>query len=620
MKKYISICMVILITCLTSCDDSFLDRTPIDKETEPTVFTNYDNFKKYAWGFYNATNGLIAYQSYPQEGDVSDMMYYAKNTQGDWNYKGGFGWVFNLISEATISSAAWNFEYIRSVNIMLDNIDGSEMTDKDKEHWRGVGYFFRAHAYFEMMKNYGDLPWLEHVVSTGDKDIIYGKRDSRELIANNILENLLYAESHIYANGDGDNTVNPNVVRALISRFGLWEGTWRKYQGSVDGVDGTKYLEASVKASQNLIDQNLGLMSNYDDVFNSMSLSGQKSILLYRSYLENEDKKGHDLVNRTRGELMFEATKKMVEHYLCADGRPISTSALYDGDASVYKEFRNRDHRLYYTVCPPYKVNVPVDLASWSYTGVAEDQEYIDYLNNLVMTTSKSGDKGKILPLGTDTYVARIPNLTSVKVAGIETQTGYYMYKYYNSHDGYKTNSLQGTDGPIFRMGEILVNHAEAMFELGRFNQAVADATINKLRVRAGVLGMVVANIDASFDTYRDTDVDPVLWEIRRERCVELIGSGFRYHDIKRWKKGTYLNDQPVGVKLEEDLASYTAEEANTLKKILYDGSANARYKNCVTYMEKPNPGWADKFYLFPIPLGQTVLNPNLTQNPGWGN
>lgn len=198
-----------------------------------------------------------------------------------------------------------------------------------------------------------------------------------------MLENLLYAEEHINEKGDGDNTVNPNVVRAFISRFGLYEGTWRKYHGSVDNVDGTKYLEASVKASQKLIDQNLGLMADYDDVFNSSSLKGQSSILLYREYLENESGKGHDLTQRTTGERLYEGSKKLVEQYLCADGRPISTSTVYDGDNTVYDEFRNRDLRLYYTICPPYKVTVSTDLSHWEYTGNAVEREYMDLMGKL---------------------------------------------------------------------------------------------------------------------------------------------------------------------------------------------------------------------------------------------
>lgn len=47
------------------------------------------------------------------------------------------------------------------------------------------------------------------------------------------------------------------------------------------------------------------------------------------------------------------------------------------------------------------------------------------------------------------------------------------------------------------------MNEAEAKFELGVFDQGVADKTINKLRDRAGVVKMVVADINDSFDPNR---------------------------------------------------------------------------------------------------------------------
>ena len=48
-------------------------------------------------------------------------------------------------------------------------------------------------------------------------------------MAKNILNNLKYAEEHIKVDGDGNNTINRAVVQSLISRFCLFEGTWRKY-------------------------------------------------------------------------------------------------------------------------------------------------------------------------------------------------------------------------------------------------------------------------------------------------------------------------------------------------------------------------------------------------------
>ena len=60
MKKiYLSACLAAFLLGGTSClNDEFLDKYPIDKETENTVFTTYDNFKMYAWGLKYSLFGL----------------------------------------------------------------------------------------------------------------------------------------------------------------------------------------------------------------------------------------------------------------------------------------------------------------------------------------------------------------------------------------------------------------------------------------------------------------------------------------------------------------------------------------------------------------------------------
>lgn len=57
---------------------------------------------------------------------------------------------------------------------------------------------------------------------------------------------------------------------------------------------------------------------------------------------------------------------------------------------------------------------------------------------------------------------------------------------------------------PLFRVEEVMLNYAEAMCELGEFDQSVADRTVNKLRSRANVAPMKVAEINDSFDPKRD--------------------------------------------------------------------------------------------------------------------
>ena len=187
-------------------------------------------------------------------------------------------------------------------------------------------------------------------------------------------------------------------------------------------------------------------------------------------------------------------------------------------------------------------------------------------------------------------------------------------------------------------MGEVMVNHAEAAWELGLFNQGVADITINQLRKRAHVADMNVAEIDASFDPKRDRGgdpkydqdyaVDPVLWEIRRERRVELMFEGFRLNDLRRWRKGKYVNKQQLGVYVkksdyeDERHCAYIngGREPDISKFALNLYPDNNRDAGRIVFFKEPNPGWQDIYYLDPLPMDQLVLNPSLKQNPGYNS
>ncbi len=93
------------------------------------------------------------------------------------------------------------------------------------------------------------------------------------------------------------------------------------------------------------------------------------------------------------------------------------------------------------------------------------------------------------------------------------------------------------------------MNYIEAAAELdqmGKYTltQADLDNTINKLRARGKVAPMILAgHQDPGFtDPKKDADVTSLIWEIRRERRTELMMDGFRFQDLMRWKKGTYMD------------------------------------------------------------------------------
>ena len=596
MKKINIFISCTLLLLITACSEDYLEKFPKDQLTEATTFTTNTNFETYAWGLYSNLN------IFNDAGGWGHFDFIDSEYHGDllMSSSGSLGssWLWQRVTVPS-SSSNWNSPYvnIRKANLMIDNIDNSQLTAVEKDHWRSVGYFFRAYQYIKLISKYGAVPWVDKALSDGDVEALYGERTSRDIVAQNILNDLKWAEAHLNEDGNGNNTINPDVVRVLISRFGLFEGTWRKYHSLGDE---NTYLQASADASAQLIENHPSLHPKYDEVFNSISLEGVNGILLYKQFEYGQLTNRVSWWNRSSigtGDL----TKKAVDSYLCIDGQTRWTSPLFDGDQDEYDEFRNRDERLYFTVVPPFRVDTDgKNQLTWEYTDNPKHREYIDLMENLTDGSHKSLPTAnwRGLIVRTSPHFRKFNEGHGYNVS----YTGYRGYKHYNRFVDEQDADIH--DGPIFRMGEVLVNYAEAMYELGKFTQNTADLTINKLRERGSVAPLTIGNVYD--DPTRDTSVDPILWEIRRERGIELMSEGFRFDDLRRWKK---VNEY-AGV---EKLGRYVVN-ANYNNTLPIQGGASEGY---ISPFGVP-PGFLDHYYLYPIPSDQIVLNPKITQNPGW--
>src|SRR5690606_15968740 len=146
----------------------------------------------------------------------------------------------------------------------------------------------------------------------------------------------------------------------------------------------------------------------------------------------------------------------------------------------------------------------------------------------------------------------------------------------------------------IFRIEEVMLNYAEAKKELGEFTQEICDNTINRLRDRGGVSGMDISNVPN--DPTRDEEVDPVMWEIRRERAIELMGENFRFNDLRRWKKMDYATEQKLGTWINAADENYKVPILN---------NADSGY---VSYLGIPPSPFPEYMYLYPIPSNQIEL------------
>ena len=108
---------------------------------------------------------------------------------------------------------------------MLSHLDDGNLTENEKKHWRSVGYFFHAWWYMELVAKYGDVPWI-NMVLTDESEEAYGPRTPRAEVVDSIISRLEYAAANIGdTSKDGDNPVTANAIKAALSRFLLREGT-----------------------------------------------------------------------------------------------------------------------------------------------------------------------------------------------------------------------------------------------------------------------------------------------------------------------------------------------------------------------------------------------------------
>lgn len=165
--------------------------------------------------------------------------------------------------------------------------------------------------------------------------------------------------------------------------------------------------------------------------------------------------------------------------------------------------------------------------------------------------------------------------------------------------------AMIGTDYPVIRYAEVLLINAEALFERNGFiTDAQLNQTINLLRARAGV-----APLTNAFAQQYGLDMRT---EIRRERTVELCFEGFRFDDLRRW--GTAAAEMPEALEgVKWTGTQYAADPQWADDKLNIGADGYVVVESAADRKFDPN-----KNYLFPLPTRQILLDPKLTQNPGW--
>jgi hypothetical protein len=221
-------------------------------------------------------------------------------------------------------------------------------------------------------------------------------------------------------------------------------------------------------------------------------------------------------------------------------------------------------------------------------------------------------------------------------VAANVCPTGYMPSKYRDPLPIQNDANMTSDDWNIFRYAEVLLTFAEAKAELGTITQADINNSINLLRARLDepgkfTMGRLSINPPADPNALINGQprygyvVSPLIYEIRRERRVELSFENRRWEDILRWKAGKLLENPKtmVGIVVNNDVIARYKFYNNGLdqfagRALLNITDWDGKNKNLIQAYAIASRTWVDKLYFLPLPSDQLTLNTKLVQNSGW--
>ncbi|WP_080905643.1 RagB/SusD family nutrient uptake outer membrane protein [Parabacteroides sp. Marseille-P3160] len=575
---------------LFSCNDSFLERAPLDELSDENFWETEQQIKNAA----NACYWALIGKDLPiniSEGLSDNAPWY---TMSGWRQIGSglYGSDFSLLDTRYKDA----YKQLRRCNYFLKNYKrATTVNDKVLEQYAAEVRFLRAFTYYYLTCFWGDVPFTTEPIDAGDEASM-APRTSREIIVDFILKELNEAAEDLppYIEPATANfgRISGAAAKAMEARTALQNERWEVAR------DACKALMPGGKYAYHQLYSTGRPKQDYFDLFTfegraSRKANNKEAILSYVFNFEIASPTRHNLSRELQVPdqiIRFNPTKSMVDSYLCTDGLPIEKSPLYKGNGkytpaySAYDSvFVNRDPRLKQSIVYP-----GYDKWYGKVDGRGSNNPAEDASKTEVFRSPKFNNDGK----------------------GAVTYTGYYCLKYcepskvpvYNQDDN---------DIIFIRYGEVLLTYAEAMYNLNALNQNVVDESINLLRDRVGMKRMVLSELQAN-----GLDVKT---ELQRERRVELFMEGQRWFDLIRWKQGYEL-----GVDKSEPAAR---QEMGILKGIRKDYAFDPSVFSSSTKFDSDgflifddsrvfiNP----KNYLFSLPYRQMELNPNLRpNNPGW--
>ena len=571
MKKITYILGLFSMLTFQSC----LDMEPKTQLADTNYWQTPDHFKLFATQFYGWTVDFKQLDDSPHRDVRSDLR---------------TGITLDVYSNGTNSIPSSdktytnNYNRIRQVNTLLQQAEGYA-APADIETSVGEAHFFRAYCYFDLLQVYGDV-----IITRTPLDIdspeMQMARNSRDEVVDFILEDLeeairLLPEANEISSKD-EGRLSSQAASAFLSRVALYEGTWQKFRNGGQNNDrSSALLDIAATSAHDVIEsgffelfapEELGteaykylfILENDKSNPAGITKSGNKEYIFTRRHDPTLASIGFNITQGRLGNAVY-VTRKMANMYLQSNGLPINPQTW--DYSKVDSEFKDRDNRMSNTLMIPGHTYWGTGGGRIDWTGSAEEIANASHKN--------------FMP---------------------STGTGYFPHKWCCERDGVPTG-MEAYDYPIIRYAEVLLNYAEAVFERDdKISDEDLAISLNLTRKR------VNPNMPDLTNAFVSANNLEMRTEIRRERTVEFYDENFRIDDLKRWK--TAEEEMPMnltGVKWRG--TEYETKWSDASSKTM-------DAEGCIIYEQ--GRVWEEKHYLYPLPMDQLKLNPNLKQNPGW--
>ena len=476
---------------------------------------------------------------------------------------------------------------IRNINLFLDGIESATFDAATKNRLKGECLFWRAWAYFRMVRAYGGVELVLKPAAVGDDAAIFIPRSATSACYTQILKDLDDAIG-LLPDPSGNARIDKGVAMAFKGRVTLFEASPQFNRSSNAQLWQAAY-DANKAAVTYLNGQGKGLVDDFKQIWLSEM---SKEVIMVRRYSAPEATNGYFQVGiwPLKYSESGSAGGNMPSLEL-ASTFPMKDGSKWDPNTMNYAAFhQNRDDRFYYTIAyngyPPYIKAMFGKENLWTY--------WYDKDGN-----PSTGINGK--------------EMRADFFSNYESRSSFYSPKMVDANLGVPTKLDGQIDWVEIRYAEVIMNLAEAANEVGKPDEALQ--ILGQIRARAKIL----PGSDGKYGITA-TAKDGIRQAIMDERFVEFAFETKRFWDLRRWRVyKSRMEGLPGSTKhgLRIEWPGTAANRPMGLESI--DDIWNQFNVTVSEDVGKITMLPEDKYSFFGIPATYLERNSKLEQNNTWG-